>query len=310
MAGALLWVLALPLPAVGGDGVAGGEPPASQELVGAGELGPVGRGDDEIVIIVGDEQLRRSDVFREMDLARPDLGEEVVRTQVLSIMARLYARDHGIDAPANKLDTMLAASIAEQRARFALQAGDAVSLDEYLLMRHGLSPETHEHEMRQRVLSVMLLERSVRYDQLLGGREELQLILVEDEAVARDIREKLDQGASFSVLASRHSVHDSRASGGLLPPVPPDFDVPLLEGRSRVGEGEVLGPAPITMDGTDYWRLLRVVQRDPPRDAPWAQVRDDVERSLLERAVHPDELAFFEERMIDRYRVERPGRAP
>jgi len=281
-----------------------------QDRVGASALGPVGRGDDAVVIIVGDEEIRRSDVFREMDLARPDLGEEVVRTQVLSIMARLYARDHGIDAPADKLEELLGSNIAEQRARFALSAGEMVTLDEYLRVRHGLTPEVHEREMRQRVLSVMLLERSVRYDQLTAGSEELQVILVDEEALARDIREKIDQGASFSVLAGRHSIHESKASGGLLPPVPPDFDVPLLDGRGAIAEGEVLGPAPITLDGIDRWRLLRVVQRQAPRAVGWNEARDEVELSLLERQVHPDELAFFEERMIDRYRVERPGRAP
>jgi hypothetical protein len=52
------------------------------------------------------------------------------------------------------------------------------------------------------------------------------------------------------------------------------------------------------------------VDRLPADLRPWGKARGDIERVLKERPLQPEELSLFEARMMDRYRVSRPGESP
>jgi hypothetical protein len=159
-------------------------------------------------------------------------------------------------------------------------------------------------------MASMLLERVVRYDQRTMNRDELQVIVVEDLELAQDLAEKVRKGASFTVLARKHSVHPTAPGGGALPIVPTDSEIPLLAGRRTMAPGDILGPAPITLDTQTFYRILRLVDRLPADDRPWSEVRDVIEAELMTRPLAADELSLFEARMLDRYRVSRPATEP
>jgi hypothetical protein len=287
-------------------------PLAAQEpaRVGAEALDGLALAQDEVVVSVGDVLLRRSDVFRVLDLAAPARSAEVIRQMVLTTAAHLDARREGLDVPADLLEREVEAALAEQRASFALEVDESLPLEDYLRLRHGLSPEQHRAEVRRMVLASLLLERAVRLDELRSGYDTLQVAVVEQESVALEMAGQLAQGASFSVLARKHSVHPSAARGGDLPPVPPDADAPLLAGRQDLAAGAVLGPEPLLAGEKRLWRLLRLVERVPATAAPWPELRERVEADLLARPLEAEELAVFEARIMDRYRVTRPTREP
>jgi hypothetical protein len=278
--------------------------------VGADGLDGLALAQDEVVVSVGDIPLRRSDVFRVLDLAAPARSAEVIRQMVLTTAAHLDARREGLDVPAALLAREVEAALAEQRARFALEVDESLPLEDYLRLRHGMSPEQHRAEVRRMVLASLLLERAVRLDELRSGYDAVQVAVVEDEAVAREMAGQLAQGASFAVLAKKHSVHPSAARGGDLPPVPPDADAPLLAGQQGLAPGAVLGPEPLLAGEKRLWRLLRLVEHVPATAAPWPELRERVEADLLARPLAAEELAVFEARIMDRYRVTRPTREP
>lgn len=286
-------------------------PLAAQETrVTAADLAPLSRNDDEVMRTVGDVELRASDVFRILDLAAPSISADVMREMVLTTVARLEAQRERIDVPVSELEEGIEQAMAEQTARFAVEVEAAISLEEFLEAQHGLTPQAYRKEVRRMVLASLLLERVVRLHQLRLPRDELQIMLLEDAKTAEQVRELLEQGASFSVLAKRHSIHPSGPEGGFMPILPADVPVPLVEGRQGLEAGEWIGPAPITVEGKDYWRLVRLVERYPAVESAWSEVRDEIEVDLKRRPVQADELAVFEAHMLDRYRVERPPRSP
>lgn len=287
-------------------------PAAAQDAgrVGAGSLPPAARGDDAVVVQVGEVGLRRSDVFRELDLAVPARSAEVIRQMVLTTAAQLDAQREGLDVPAGQLEREVEAAIAEQKASFALEVDERIPLEEYLRLRHGMTPEDHRAEVRRMVLASLLLERAVRLDALRGGYDVVQLMVLDDEALAQEVAGQLREGASFAALARQHSRHPSAARGGDLPPVPPDADAPLLAGREALQPGAVLGPEALLDGERRAWRLLRLVERVAPSAAPWAELRARVEDELAARPLEPEELAVFEARIMDRYAVTRPARNP
>jgi hypothetical protein len=285
-------------------------PSPAPARVGAAELSSLAIGADDVVVTVGDVALRRSDMFRQVDLAAPAKSAEVMRTMVLSTAAQLDALREGIDVPADVLEAEVTQAIAEQKASFATEVDEKLPLEEYLRLRHGMSPEDHRAEVKRMVLAAMLLDRAVRVDQLRSGYELVQVIVVEKEELAREIAGQLAEGASFAVLAKRHSVHPSASRGGELPAMPLASDAPLLVGADTLQPGGLLGPLPLSVGERSLWRILRLAERVEPTTRPWAELRDGVEAELAARPLEADELTVFESRVSDRYRVSRPPRSP
>jgi hypothetical protein len=156
------------------------------------------------------------------------------------------------------------------------------------------------------VLASLLLERAVRLDQLRVSTDSIALILVDDENLAKELVTQIQAGASFSVLAKQHSKHVSATAGGELPPIPVDAKVPVLDGRETMQPGDLLGPAPITLEGKSLWRIMRLSARQVATDKPWSDLRDGIEAELAARPMSAEELAVFEARAVDRYRVSTP----
>lgn len=285
-------------------------PATPADRVAARELVPLVRHVDDVVQTVGDVEIRASDVFRMMDLANPGLTGNALSEIVLTTLARLEASAEGVDVPRAALEDGITRAQADLEASFLQQTGGSIDLPSYLAQAHGMGVEEFGGEVRRMVLASLLLERVVRLDQMRLARDELELILVEDQGLAEEIAGKLEAGASFAALARQHSLHTSAADGGLLPPLPENVPAPLLDGRQSLQPGDWLGPAPITLEGRDFQRFVRLVERMPARAETWSELRDEIEASLAARPVISEEVAIFEARMRDRYRVQRPPRTP
>jgi len=287
---------------------AGVAPPVVDGRVPASELKSLVRHDDVVVRQVGEVEIRASDVFRVLDLAAPALAADVLREMVLTTLAEQEARREGVDVPASELEGSVDEAMAEQRARFALEGAPDMSLEEFLLEFHGMTAEEYQSETRRMVLASLLLDRVVRLQQFRSTRDELQIILVSEKELADEIHQLLGEGASFSVLAKRHSEHPSGTSGGFMPALSQEVSAPVVDGREMLSPGEVLGPAPITLGEQDFWRFLRLVDRHEAMEGDWDGLRDLVEADLIENPMNPDEVAIFEARMREEYRVRQPAR--
>src|SRR5262249_60924332 len=112
-------------------------PAAPGARVGVDGLAGLQRGQDDVVVKVGDVELHRSDVYRVLDLAVPARSAEVIRQMVLTTAAQLDARREGIDVPADAADKEVERAIAEQKASFAMEVDEHMPLEEYLEKRHG-----------------------------------------------------------------------------------------------------------------------------------------------------------------------------
>ncbi|MCB9899213.1 MAG: hypothetical protein H6825_14505 [Planctomycetes bacterium] len=280
------------------------------ERLTANDLDPVVQHRDEVVQLVDGVEVRASDVYRMLELAAPQVTSEIMGQVVLATLAQLEAAAEGVDVPADQVELLVAKEKQRVRDQLSVQGGGKVDLAEFLREQHGMTVSQYDAEVRRMVLAQMLADRVVRLDQMRQARDELQLILVDDAALAAEIAAKLHDGASFSALARQHSIHPTAASGGFLPPFPVGIPAALVDGRDALQPGEFLGPAPVTIDGHDAFRLLRLVRRLPARTEPWDVLRQEIEQELSERPVGAEELIVFEARMRDRYRVQRPPRSP
>lgn len=278
--------------------------------VAASSFGSGLEGADLVVRKVGDVEIRASDVYRMLDLSSPAVLADAASELVLMALVRLAAREEGVDVPAVELEAEVDRAVSEQQARFALEVTTEITLEEFVAERHGWSPEGFREQLRHGILGNMLLDRVVRLNQWRSARDELQIILVQDESMAQEIGSKLAAGASFTVLARNHSSHPSGAEGGFMPLLPASLEVPLVAGREALAVGEFLGPAPITLGGADYWRFVRLVDRMEAMTGDWLAVRDQVEADLSETPLHGDELALFEATMAERYGVSTPASSP
>ena len=87
-------------------------------------------------------------------------------------------------------------------------------------------------------------------------------ILVEDKALADELKAKLDEGADFATLAAEHSTDPTAARGGDRGWLPYDRMVPdFAEAVRGMVEGELAGPVQTPFG----WHLIRV---DGKRDRP------------------------------------------
>lgn len=281
-----------------------------RERLSASDLQPVVRHVDDVVQIVDDVEVRASDVYRMLELAAPQVTSELLAQVVLATLTQIEASAEGVDAPAAEVERLVALEKQRVLDQLAVQGGTPDDLPEFLRVQHGMTVEQYDGEVRRMVLAQLLADRVVRLDQRRLERDELQVLLVEDAALAAEIAAKLAEGASFAALAKQHSVHPTAQQGGFLPPFPVGIPAALVDGRETLTEDAVLGPAPITLEGRDLYRLLRLVRRLPARTEGWDVLRDEIEAEIAQRPVGSEELIIFEARMRDRYRVRRPPRSP
>jgi parvulin-like peptidyl-prolyl isomerase len=283
---------------------------APDERVGASGYSATADLGDTVVRRVGDQEIRASDVFQLLDMASPGLTADATDELVLMVIVQQEAQREGVDVSDAVLEAEVDRTLAEQRARFAMEVRSDVTLEEFVQARHGWDAPAFREVVRRGVLGNLLLDRVVRLSTFRTTRDELQLILVTDEALAQEIAGKLADGASFSVLARNHSGHPSAPDGGFMPPLPLGVAVPLVGGRETLEPGDFLGPAPITLGDVDYWRIVRLVDRLQGDTQPWSVLGARVEADLEATNVYPDELTLFEAAVADRYAVSDPRSVP
>jgi ankyrin repeat protein len=125
---------------------------------------------------------------------------------------------------------------------------------------------------------------SVKDRFLSPGRLRLQMIVLKDQLVLKEVLSQLDSGGDFGELAKHYSTHSSGQSGGDLGwSVLEDINKNFLESFTDIVPGAV--GSPVQLGGHTY--IVRVAELAKPAPAPLEVVADDLEAELMEAARTP-----------------------
>ena len=255
--------------------------------------------DDQIVARVGDEDLRKSQIFDALLETVPDQ----VRAQIAVLLSnRILAAEcnrHGIRVNEETVATWWNAQLRVLRQRAESEEGRGVDLDRWMQLKFGQEIWQYERTAKNRERARRLLERLIRYQELLEDRVELRIISVTDRQVATQLREQIDRGADFAILAEQYSVHPSAEQGGLMVPV---WRKTLHDELDRVAfdmqTGSVSSIIQLRDDaGRDRYQIIKLVRRLPGREVSYDRVKDEIVNGLRERPLSQDEWYMWQLRL-------------
>jgi foldase protein PrsA len=167
------------------------------------------------------------------------------------------------------------------------------SLDNYLRQKDADAKERY------------LLARVIRFHAIQSDRVELQLVTLDDEKSAREVAQKLDQGADFAQLAMTYSKHPSGRSGGRMPPMARESLNPAVADRAfALAPGE--RTSILSVDdglGRRQFEIVKVLRRLPGRLVTWPEVAAEVEEGLKSEPLTRDEFIAWNLRLERLYSV-------
>ncbi len=254
---------------------------------------------DKVVARVGGEDLRKSQVF---DAMLETMPEEVRGTIAVLLANRIVAAEcarHGIEVPETEVESWFAAQEQLLRRRAAAEFGPGTDFGRFMEIRFGQTPAQYERTAKGRERARRLLARLIRFQEMLDDRVELRIISVTDRSVALRLREQIDQGADFAILAEQYSVHPSAEQGGLMVPV---WRGTLNEDLDRVAfDLQVGATSPVVhardRSGRDRFQIVKVVRRLPGRQLSWSEVEAEIVSGISERPLDQDEWYMWQLRL-------------
>ncbi|MCB9831979.1 MAG: peptidylprolyl isomerase [Planctomycetes bacterium] len=262
------------------------------------------RADDRVVATVGDEELRKSQVF---DAMLETMPEETRGTIAVLLANRVLAAEcarHGIEVPGEEVDGWYRAQEKILRSRAEAEFGTGADFSRFMELRFGQTPAQYERTAKDRERARRLLARLIRFQELLEDRVELRIISVTDRSLAQRLREQVDVGADFEILAEQYSVHPSAESGGLM--------VPVWRGTLNAELDQVAfdlspgGVSPVIhardQGGRDRFQIIKLVRRLPGRALGWREVEDEVVAGIVSQPLSQDEWYMWQ------LRLERSGK--
>lgn len=167
----------------------------------------------------------------------------------------------------------------------ATEYGLRTPKERYVELKFRESYEAHVERRLEDERQRWLFSRVVRYQAMLRERVELAVIVVREEALAREIGEKLDQGADFGRLAVAHSIHESAKNQGMLPPLPKEALHPMIaEAAFLLRNGERTGVIALEdAASVRQFEVVRLVKRHPAAEVRFSEVASLIEAGLSER---------------------------
>ncbi len=244
-------------------------------------------GDDPAVAVVDGVPVRASEVARflfRFDPARALEGlNQILDERILEAEASAL----GIVLPPGEVEARTEEQVRARETEIRVQYGPGMRLDEYLRERFGFTVDSFRRDTAALVRLQALRDRAVRYEASRRDRIRIRVLVLADEAAAREAAASLREGADFASLARRVSL----APAEDLPPYaredirPPE----LAEELFSLDPGSVSRPVRVARDGRELFEVFKVVERTAGREVPWAEAAGEIERGLKERPVAPPE---------------------
>jgi hypothetical protein len=222
----------------------------------------------------------------------------VIDKLVAARLALAEAERLGIRLAPEEVEARYAAERAKLEKEIA-RGGKERTLDEFIEEKLGFEPKRYLERVRRATIRQMLAERAVRVASFADESAALRLIVAKPEAVEA-VRAALAAGRDFAEVAREHSVDDSKEDGGLVPFVAPEERSPLARLAFQTPVGEVAGPLPVG----DHQFWIRVEEKRPPFEGPWAEIGARIEASLGEHPVGDAEFVHWKLTMERRYPID------
>jgi parvulin-like peptidyl-prolyl isomerase len=130
---------------------------------------------------------------------------------------------------------------------------------------------------------------------------EARQITVASDAAAKEVRQTLDKGASFELVAHSKSIDTFKDSGGKLPPLQRGFPNPSVnpEVISRAFSAAV-GKATEPFKVGNNWVVLLAEKKTPQSTKTLAEVKEEIRQGLLmQKATQGGQAMKFRQRMMD-----------
>jgi parvulin-like peptidyl-prolyl isomerase len=212
-----------------------------------------------------------------------ETGMEVLRELIKERVIRQEAERAGVHFAGEELDREVQAELTRVRDRLRREYGGSRPTLEELLAVAGRSIESFLEELRRRVEVKMLLEAMVLLDRLAVERVEIRLIQVRTRETAESVLHRLAEGADFSRLAAKESIHASGERGGLWPPFArgsfKDLYAAVEEAAFALTEpGEISGIIRVLNErNREEFYILQLVQRHQARTGTFATLRETIQ---------------------------------
>jgi len=269
-------------------------------LLAAAALFPTGAAadDGDAVAIVNGHPLSREEL---VDILIDARGVEVLQQMIILQVAKQETRRRGIRVTQadvtvefqTSLDRVAAeAGLAGEQAtdenkREALKAvldERGVSMSEFMI---GMERNAHLRKLVEKDLRVTEETLREEFARTYGEKVLVRHIQLDrrDNAGLNQATELIRRGSDFGEIARRLSKNPQTAPrGGEMEPFTfddPDFPAALREIAFSLEPGEVSSPV---LAG-QFFHILKLERRIPPRNARFEDVRDEVEQNLRERAI-------------------------
>jgi hypothetical protein len=261
-------------------------------------LEPLVDGEDAVFARVGDVEIRKSDAFDRL------LEIEGVRVQafcerlVQDAMVAAFARRYEIVVDEAEIAAMLQAHEDEMRASLE-RVGDPVD-DEtfraFVESQFGMTLEAYRRRFSVDLARQRYRGYVVRYLRLLEEQVVLRGLWNRDRELVDRLALEVREGADFAKLARRHSDHQTARDGGLLPPLTRSFESPITEPAFELAPGEVSDVLTIESETGVQFAIFYCLERRPPRDADFAEVRDELRADLERRPLEDVEYELLFQR--------------
>jgi peptidyl-prolyl cis-trans isomerase C len=194
----------------------------------------------------------------------------------------------GVVVPPAALDAAVEAEAKARGEQVKARFGDSIDLASSVKQYYGLDvPAWKRDVLRPRLASHLALERVVRLSSRLGEQVVARVIVTKDLAKATALRQKLDRGADFSLIARQDSEDPSGRLGGVLAPLARgDLAAPAVEqALFSASPGELIGPLEVrTASGLEI-HLYKVVERRPAWSGPPERIAALLEADLTANPV-------------------------
>ncbi|MBN2584198.1 MAG: peptidylprolyl isomerase [Planctomycetes bacterium] len=297
-------------PAAGGD-AATAQAEAAQSAPSPAVLPP------GVVARVNGETITREELT---DTLLKYYSARALDSMIQQRVIRQEARRLGIKASAKDIEQAETEFFASRNFRQGMPLAERRKQWNERLALRGLTEDDFRRELELEILLRKIADRRIavsdeqvraEYDRRYGEQLRLSHIVVDDEALAREIHKRLAAGGSFAEEARRHSKDRTAVDGG-------QRLVPLARGQTEKAYEDAafalttVGQTSAPVKTTQGWVILKLDERLAARDVKFKDVRDELRRQLCDaerRRLSPIILAeLLKQAAIER--ADTPADAP
>lgn len=249
--------------------------------------------EDREVARIGDTVLRQSQAFSRLLSADPKLALSAVDLLVFDVLIAQQAKAHDVTVPDERVRELAAAEEQALRTQVESEFGGRIAFEDYVWRIFGMRLFDWRNSTQLRVAQRLYQGYVIRYLLLRQDRVVVRYIANKDRRALEEAREMALQGADFGTLAQRLSEDPLRREGGLLPAFGKGFTHPVADVALSLEPGQVSEVFERTVGGDRRCYLVFCKERLVAKEQPFAALRAEIDRSLVERPLSPIETNAF-----------------